>query len=130
MMLVTKVRQSMKSIIGAAKNLKQSRSNDIFAEVGFDFNLELLSFSDNRQLGNFRIQYVISPNPSTSSTAPSYTYDEILSVFESNISKVFKDNGLVLINYVYEQSDVVTDPTTGTVSLAFSINIRVTEKTN
>lgn len=125
--LVSKVRQSMKSLINAAKNLKTSRDADIFDEIAFTFDKTEVNLS-NRQIGNFTVQYLVSPNPVTGNTAPSITYDEIVSEFETQVATVFRDAGLVLINYSYEQSDIVTDPTSGSVSLAFSINILVAEK--
>jgi hypothetical protein len=128
MNLVTKVRQTMKSLINATKNLKTSRNTDVFSEVAFDFNLNSLNF-DNRQSGTFNIQYLVSPNPVNGSTAPSLTYDEIISNFDSMKSSAFKDAGLILLSYSYEQSDIITDPTDGSVSLTFTINIGVADRT-
>ena len=128
MKLVTNVRQTMKGLINATKNLKTSRDVDVFSEVSFDFNLNSISFN-NRQSGTFNIQYLVSPNPVNGSTAPSLTYDEIISNFDTMKSSAFKEAGLILLSYSYEQSDIITDPTSGTVSLAFSINIQVAEKT-
>ena len=128
MQLVTKVRQTMKSLINASKNLKTGREADIFSEVSFDFNLNSVNFG-NRQSGTFNIQYLVSPNPNNGSTAPSVTYDEIITAFDSSKSSAFKEAGLIILSCSYEQSDIITDPTDGTVSLAFSINIQVAEKT-
>jgi hypothetical protein len=128
MNLVTKVRQTMKSLISATKNLKTSRDVDVFSEVSFDFSLNSINFG-SRQSATFNIQYLVSPIPSTGSTAPSITYDEIITAFDSMKSSAFKEAGLIILGYSYEQSDIITDPTDGTVSLAFSINIQVAEKT-
>lgn len=128
MNLVTKVRQTMKSLVNATKSLKTSRNTDVFSEIAFDFNLNSLNF-DNRQSGTFNIQYLVSPNPVNGSTAPSLTYDEIISNFDSMKSSAFKDAGLILLSYSYEQSDIITDPTDGSVSLTFTINIGVADRT-
>jgi|GEM_PF-1706683 len=128
--LVSQVRQTMKTLINATKNLTVDRDADVFVESGFIFNMDSITFGPRqRQAGTFNIHYVVSPNPDTSNTAPSITYDQIISTFDASKAQAFKDAGLVLISYIYDQSDVTTDPVTGSVSLAFSINIQVTEKT-
>ncbi|AXU95898.1 hypothetical protein CI789_12025 [Erwinia persicina] len=129
MELVTKVRKLMKSLIGGKKNLTTGREVDIFVESSFDFSMDSITFGTQRQVGNFTIQYVVSPNPEVGNTAPSITYDQIISNFDANKALAFKDANLILISYAYTQSDVVTDHVSGTVSIAFSINIQVTEKT-
>lgn len=119
----------MKVLINSTKELTTSRTQDVFAEVAFNFSFDRITYGVNpRQIGSFTIQYVVSPKPESTSTAPSVTYDEIISKFDSLKSKAFIDAGLNLIDYSYEQSDVVADPTTGSVSLGFTINITVTEK--
>lgn len=129
MELVTKVRKLMKSLIGGKKNLTTGREVDIFVESSFDFSMDSITFGTQRQVGNFTIQYVVSPNPEVGNAAPSITYDQIISNFDANKALAFKDANLILISYAYTQSDVVTDHVSGTVSIAFSINIQVTEKT-
>lgn len=129
MELVTKVRKTMKSLIGAKKNLKTGREVDVFVQTGFDFNMTSITYGKQRQVGNFNIQYVVSPVPESGNTAPSVTYDQIISEFDSMKALAFVDAGLILLAYSYEQSDVVIDPTTGSVSVAFTINIQATEKT-
>lgn len=129
MNVVTKVRQVMKSLINASKNLTVSRDVDVFNEIAFNFDMQSITFGKQRQQANFTIQYLVSPTPESGNTAPSITYDQIISAFDTAKAQAFKDAGLVLIGYSYEQSDVDTDPTTGSVSLSFSINITVTEKT-
>lgn len=129
MNVVTKVRQVMKSLINASKNLTVSRDVDVFNEIAFNFDMQSITFGQQRQQANFTIQYLVSPTPESGNTAPSITYDQIISAFDAAKAQAFKDAGLVLIGYSYEQSDVDADPTTGSVSLSFSINITVTEKT-
>lgn len=119
----------MKSLIGAKKNLKTGREVDVFVQTGFDFNMTSITYGKQRQVGNFTIQYVVSPVPESGNTAPSVTYDQIISDFDSMKAQAFVDAGLILLAYSYEQSDVVIDPTTGSVSVAFTINIQATEKT-
>ncbi|EMN5860200.1 hypothetical protein RJ495_005095 [Pluralibacter gergoviae] len=127
--IVSNVRKTMKGLINSTKELTTSRTQDVFAEVAFNFSFDRITFGINpRQIGSFTIQYVVSPKPESTSTAPSVTYDEIISKFDSLKSQAFIDAGLNLIDYSYEQSDVVADPTTGSVSLGFTINITVTEK--
>jgi hypothetical protein len=128
MSLVTKVRQAMKVLVGATKNLKVSRDADVFTEIAFNFSFERANFNSNRQMGNFTIQYLVSPKPESTNTAPSVTYDQIIEAFDSTRPNVFKEAGLIMFSCSYEQGDIITDPVTGTVSLAFTINIIVTEK--
>lgn len=129
MQLVTKVRQTMKSLINATKNLKTSRNVDVFTEIAFDYSMSSLNFGNQRQAATFAIQYLVSPNPTNGSTAPSLTYDEIIGNFDTAKAQAFRDAGLIIISYSYEQSDIIVDPTTGSVSLSFTINIQVAEKT-
>ncbi|EAC0859678.1 hypothetical protein HRZ08_004569 [Escherichia coli] len=129
MMLVQKVRQTMKQLINATKNLTISRDADVFEQIAFDYSLSSISFGGQRQAGNFAIQYLISPKPESGNTAPSITYDQIISTFDNEKARAFKDADLIILSYSYEQSDIVTDPITGSVSLSFTINIQVTEKT-
>jgi hypothetical protein len=119
----------MKQFINATKNLTVSREVDVFEQIAFDYSLTSLSFSNERRAGNFAIQYLISPKPESGNTAPSITYDQIISTFDKEKAKAFSDAGLILLSCSYEQSDIVTDPLTGSVSLSFTINIQVTEKT-
>ncbi|HDC4284641.1 hypothetical protein [Enterobacter cloacae] len=129
MMLVQKVRTAMKELINATKNLTVSRDVDVFEQLAFDYSMSSVNFGNQRQAASFAIQYLISPKPESTNTAPSITYDQIIGYFDSNKARVFKDAGLIILSYSYEQSDIVTDPITGSVSLSFTINIQVTEKT-
>ncbi|EOL8788501.1 TPA: hypothetical protein N3Y92_004750 [Klebsiella pneumoniae] len=129
MELVSKVRQTMKQLINASKNLTASRDKDVFTQIAFDYSLSSISFGNQRQSALFAIQYLVSPKPESTNTAPSVTYDQIISTFDEQKSQAFKDAGLIILSYSYEQSDIVTDPVSGSVSLSFTINIQVTEKT-
>lgn len=129
--LVTKVRQLLKELIKSTKDMTVSRDVDVFAEAAFNFDFESIDYGTlPRQVGNFTIQYIVSPKPESGNTAPSVTYDEVISTFDQLKAQAFLDAGLILLSYSYEQADVVADPTTGTVSLGFSINIKTTEKRN
>jgi len=129
--LVSKTRQTFKKLIAATKDMTVSRDADVFAEAAFNFDFESLNYGMNqRQAGNFTVQYIVSPKPESTNTAPSVTYDQIISTFDQLKNQAFVDAGLILISYSYEQSDVVVDPTTGSASLGFSINIKATEKRN
>lgn len=129
--LVTKTRKTLKELIKATKDMTVSRDVDVFTEAAFNFDFESIDYNIiPRQAGNFTIQYIVSPKPESKNTAPSVTYDDIISTFDQLKAKAFVDAGLILLGYSYEQSDVVVDPTTGSVSLGFSINIKVTEKRN
>ena len=129
MELVSKVRQTMKQLINASKNLTASRDKDVFTQIAFDYSLSSISFGNQRQSALFAIQYLVSPKPESTNTAPSVTYDQIISTFDEQKSQAFKDAGLIILSYSYEQSDIVTDPVSGSVSLSITINIQVTEKT-
>jgi len=119
----------MRHLINATKNVTTSRDVDVFEQIAFDYSLTSITLGSQRQAANFAIQYLISPKPESGNTAPSITYDQIISAFDAGKSQAFKEAGLILISYSYEQSDIVTDPVTGSVSLSFTINIQVTEKT-
>lgn len=127
-MLIQKVRSTLKQLIDTTKNLTVSRDVDVFEQLAFDYSMSSITFGLQRQVGTFSIQYLISPKPESGNTAPSITYDQIISAFDAQKIEVFKLAGLVLLSYSYEQSDIVTDPITGSVSLSFTINIQVTEK--
>lgn len=129
MQLVQQVRKTMKQLVTASKNLKVSRDADVYSEIAFDYSLESITFGNQRQTGSFAIQYLVSPKPESGNTAPSVSYDQIIGTFDSEKAQAFKDAGLIIISYSYEQGDIVTDPTTGSVSLSFTINIKVAEKT-
>jgi len=129
MKLVQQVRQTMKQLINATKNMRVSRDVDVFTQIAFDYSLSSITFGNQRQTGHFTIQYLVSPKPELGNTAPSVTYDQIISAFDNQKAQAFKDAGLIILGYSYEQSDIVTDPTTGSVSLSFTINIQVAEKT-
>lgn len=129
MMLVQKVRGAMKELINATKNLTVSRDVDVFEQIAFDYSMSSVNFGNQRQAATFAIQYLISPKPESTNTAPSITYDQIIGYFDANKTIVFKNADLIILSYSYEQSDIVTDPITGSVSLSFTINIQVTEKT-
>ncbi|MCC4525070.1 hypothetical protein [Enterobacter hormaechei] len=129
--LVTKVRQTFKELIKSTKDMTIGRDADVFAEAAFNFDFESVNYGQYpRQVGNFTVQYIVSPKPESGNTAPSVTYDQIIAAFETLKATAFVEAGLILLTYSYEQSDVVVDPTTGSVSLGFSINIRATEKRN
>jgi len=119
----------MKELINATKALTLSREVDVFEQIAFDYSMNSITFGNQRQVGNFSIQYLISPKPESGNTAPSITYDQIISTFDDRKAQAFKDAGLIILSYSYEQSDIVTDPLTGSVSLSFTINIQVAEKT-
>lgn len=51
-MLVQKVRQTMKQLINATKNLTVSRDADVFEQIAFDYSLSSISFGGQRQAGN------------------------------------------------------------------------------
>jgi len=128
MELVKKVRQVMKLLINADKNMTTSRYKDVLNEIAFHFSFESLAFGSSRKSGLFTIQYLVSPKPDSGNTAPSVQYDQIISTFDREKAKAFKDAGLIILSCTYEQGDIVTDPVSGSVSLAFTINIHVAEK--
>ncbi|NIG74198.1 hypothetical protein F3J34_11380 [Klebsiella sp. Ap-873] len=127
--LVSTVRKTFKGLISSTKELTVSRDADVFAEVAFNFDFESIDYGmQPRQVGNFTVQYLVSPKPESKNTAPSVTYDQIITTFDTLKAQAFVDAGIVLLGYSYEQSDIVTDPVSGSVSLAFSINIKATMK--
>lgn len=127
--MISQIRKSLREVLNAGKKLNISRSVDVFDETAFNFEMERYKYGSDEQKCTLTVEYIISPKPSTGNTAPSIQYDDIVKEVKENITRTFKNNGLVLLYYYFDQSDVDTDSTTGSVSVSFSLNIQVIERT-
>jgi len=108
-------------------SLSTGRQKDVFSLVTFDYQLEALNYAGNSRLkGQFDMQFLVSPMPGNSH--PLSSYDEIVSHFESHYSPVFENDGVRVLYVNYGNSTLVTDKTTGSSSIVFSINIDAIEK--
>ena len=124
---VSEVRKVLKKLISSTKKLTTARSEDVFSELSFNSDFERITYGQNRQMGTYDITYLVSPNPDNAlSTAPSLTYDQITQHIKENIDVMFLEAELVLLTYAFGNTEIVTDSETGSVSLIFTINIKVT----
>ncbi|WP_213712560.1 hypothetical protein [Cedecea lapagei] len=131
-----KIIQTVKKTMGelftdVTKKLTISRTSDVFSEVGFNYSFDNITYGTRRQVGEFYIDYIYSPNPKTTVGAapkPSIKYDDVMTHVSASLPTVCKNNNLVLLGYTFGQSEIITDSTTGSVTVAFTINIKVTEK--
>ncbi|HBR5712470.1 TPA: hypothetical protein L9Z45_005169 [Klebsiella pneumoniae] len=127
--MISQIRKSLKEVLNAGKKLNISRSMDVFDETAFNFEMERYKYGSDELKCTLTVEYMISPNPTSGNTAPSIQYDDIVKEVKENISRTFKNNGLVLLYYYFDQSDVDMDSTSGSVSVSFSLNIQVIERT-
>ncbi|HGV3476267.1 hypothetical protein ABLV56_14905 [Klebsiella sp. JB_Kp029] len=126
--MISNVRKSLKELLNAGKKLSISRKEDVFVETSFDYSMDRISYGSDKMKCDLTVGYIISPNPETGSTAPSIQFDDVMKEVKENINRIFKNNNLKLLYYTFDQSEVDMDPSTGTVSLSFSLNIQVIEK--
>lgn len=119
--------KSLNSIKPLRKAMMIGDTKDLFMLIAVNQVYEPTNFNTQRKTGNFTFQFVLVPLPSTN-VLPGDTFGTILEHFETHTIKEFKDNNVVLFSYLFENSELDTDPTTGRQSLSFSINIVATQK--
>ncbi|HGK4843925.1 TPA: hypothetical protein ACJ2XA_004270 [Kluyvera georgiana] len=108
-------------------SLSTGRDRDVFSLVSFDNQFEAANYDGNSRLrGTFNIDFLISPKAGTKS--PSSDYDSLVKHFESTYPIAFKNAGITVLTLGYGNSTVVTDKTTGSTSLVFSLNIEALER--
>lgn len=109
-------------------SLSTGRDRDVFSLVSFDNQFEAANYNGNERLrGTFNIDFLISPKPGVNKN-PSTDYDSLVKHFESTYPMTFKNAGITVLTVVYGNSTVVTDKTTGSTSLVFSLNIEALER--
>ncbi|CAD5357678.1 hypothetical protein [Citrobacter freundii] len=120
------IKNSLENIQPIRKAMKIQAGKEMFILVSVNQSYELTNYGTNRQTGTFNFEFLLVPQPD--STPPADTFSVIMEYFQNTTLKEFKTNNVTLISYAFDSSELVTDPTTGYVSLSFSINIVATQK--
>ncbi|EFD1058388.1 hypothetical protein FEL34_22435 [Escherichia coli] len=110
--------------IRKAMNIQAGK--DLFILVSVNQTYSPTNFGTQRQTGTFDFQFLLVPEPSVQ--LPADSFGTIFEYFRTNTIKEFKDNNVTLLSYEFQDSEQVTDPTTGYQSLSFAINIVATQK--
>ena len=109
------------------KSLTTGREKDVFSLVSFDFTMESANYGIKpRQIGSFTMEFLVSPMSTTGE--PLVSFDNILDYFINNQASKFSTSKVTVLSYVFGQSTLITDKTTGSNSLIFSLNIDAIEK--
>jgi hypothetical protein len=122
----TTIITSLNNIQPIRKAMNIQAGKDLFILVSVNQSYILTNFGTQRQTGTFDFQFLLVPEPSVK--LPADIFGEIMDNFKTNTIKEFKDNAVTLLSYAFDNGEVVTDPTTGYLSLSFSINIVATQK--
>ncbi|TJZ59579.1 hypothetical protein [Raoultella planticola] len=123
----TSVTKSLNNIQPLRKAMNISASQTLFSLISMTQELSTINYSANpRQQGDFEFEFLISSLPGK--PLPPETYDLIVSYVMQQTRLDFIRDGINLISIDFGSSTLVDDPTTGRVSLAFSINIIATLK--
>lgn len=123
MNLTEKVKQSTLQVLKTVTpSLSTGAAVDVYSMVTFDHQLERVSFSNNRQKGNFQMEFLVSNQNAKNN------YDSIIADFDKNYSAVFELNGVRVLYVEYGNTSTITDKTTGRESLVFTLNIEAIEK--
>ncbi|EGZ9869819.1 hypothetical protein JJP51_003488 [Salmonella enterica] len=118
----------LENIQPVTPSLTTGRQRDVFSLVTYDYQLESANYAGNSRLkGQFDMQFLVSPY--TGQKQPLSSYDEIVTYFNSNYAPVYKAAGITVLWVNFGNSTLVTDKTTGSSSIVFTINIEAIEKT-
>ncbi|EPV6135439.1 hypothetical protein ACV8B9_004682 [Escherichia coli] len=120
------IKNSLENIQPIRKAMKIQAGKEMFILVSVNQSYELTNYGTNRQTGTFNFEFLLVPE--ADSTPPTDTFSVIMEYFQNTTLKEFKTNNVTLISYAFDSGELVTDPTTGYVSLSFSINIVATQK--
>lgn len=131
MNLVEKVKSTTIEIMNAyqpiTNSLSTGRTRDVFSLLTIDYQLEPMNYAGNSRLaGQFDIEFLVSPMPG--GVKPTSSYDSIIQYFQNNYALAFKNEGINVLNVNYGNSTIITDKTTGSTSIAFTLNIRALER--
>ncbi|HHT0329165.1 TPA: hypothetical protein ACTW5P_000848 [Raoultella planticola] len=129
--LLTTVRASVTKSLNNIQQLRKamniSASQSLFSLINMTQELSSMNYSTiPRQLGDFDFEFLISSLPGK--PLPPETYDLIVTYVMQQTRLDFIEDGINLISLEFGNSSLVDDPTTGRVSLVFSINIIATLK--
>lgn len=120
------IRTSLNNIMPIRKAMNIQAGKDLFILVSVNQTYSPTNFGTQRQTGTFDFQFLLVPEPSVQ--LPADAFGTVFEYFRTNTIKEFKDNNVTLLSYEFQDSEQVTDPTTGYQSLSFAINIVATQK--
>lgn len=120
------IKNSLENIQPIRKAMKIQAGKEMFILVSVNQSYGLTNYGTNRQTGTFNFEFLLVPE--VDSAPPADTFSVIMEYFQNTTLKEFKTNNVTLISYAFDSGELVTDPTTGYVSLSFSINIVATQK--
>ncbi|EPU1047746.1 hypothetical protein ACVUNM_005844 [Raoultella ornithinolytica] len=121
------VTKSLNNIQPLRKAMNISASQSLFILISMTQEFSSMNYSTiPRQLGDFDFEFLISSLPGK--PLPPETYDLIVTYVMQQTRLDFIKDGINLISLEFGNSSLVDDPTTGRVSLVFSINIIATLK--
>ncbi|HEM8797748.1 TPA: hypothetical protein U2R02_003341 [Klebsiella michiganensis] len=119
--------QSLNNIQPLRKAMKISSTQSLFSLVGVTQEYTALDYAAiPRQQGNFSFEFLISSTPQN--PLPPETFDVIVDYVLTQTKMKFAPAGVNLIGLDFGNSTIVDDPTTGRISLVFTINIIATLK--
>ncbi|MFP8639642.1 MULTISPECIES: hypothetical protein [Klebsiella] len=121
------ITKSLNNIEPLRKAMKISSTQSLFTLVGVTQEYTPLDYAEiPRQQGDFGFEFLISSTPTN--PLPQETFDVIVEYVLRQTKTEFKDAGVTLIGLDFGNSTIVDDPTTGRISLVFTINIIATLK--
>ncbi|EPY3962338.1 TPA: hypothetical protein ACKFTV_002221 [Klebsiella pneumoniae] len=121
------ITKSLNNIEPLRRAMKISSTQSLFSLVGVTQEYTPLDYATiPRQQGDFGFEFLISSTPNN--PLPPETFDVIVGYVLSQTKMEFKEAGIVLIGLDFGNSTIVDDPTTGRISLVFTINIIATLK--
>ncbi|ELB7344396.1 TPA: hypothetical protein ME558_004818 [Klebsiella pneumoniae] len=119
--------QSLNNIQPLRKAMKISSTQSLFSLVGVTQEYTALDYAAiPRQQGDFSFEFLISSTPQN--PLPPETFDVIVDYVLTQTKMKFAPAGVNLIGLDFGNSTIVDDPTTGRISLVFTINIIATLK--
>lgn len=119
--------QSLNNIQPLRKAMKISSTQSLFSLVGVTQEYTALDYAAiPRQQGDFSFEFLSSSTPQN--PLPPETFDVIVDYVLTQTKMKFAPAGVNLIGLDFGNSTIVDDPTTGRISLVFTINIIATLK--
>ena len=119
--------QSLNNIQPLRKAMKISSTQSLFSLVGVTQEYTALDYAAiPRQQGDFSFEFLIRSTPQN--PLPPETFDVIVEYVLTQTKMKFAPAGVNLIGLDFGNSTIVDDPTTGRISLVFTINIIATLK--
>ncbi|HDS8977239.1 TPA: hypothetical protein QHR34_004082 [Raoultella ornithinolytica] len=129
--LLTSVKNTLTSSLNnlqpLRKAMKISSTQSLFSLVGVTQEYTALDYAViPRQQGDFSFEFLISSTPTNQ--LPPEAFDIIVEYVLTQTKMIFAPAGINLISLDFGNSTLIDDPTTGRISLVFTINIIATLK--